>query len=225
MGCRQSKDIAEINRLQWKLELQDSEIDRLRKTIASQNDCLAAQEKVVTLMLGKKRKTELLVKDVDLMRGQLSTFKVVVYRKMHDQMEEIENSIGASNNKTSNIEELIVKKDWFIKNADSMLDNLEDLSSQMNFKLESKIQQNKTVSDDRTPHLVTKTQFVSSNAGPKATSKWVIDGSSLARALNEKSVGHNPTTPSDSEASSNSYVDISDISGHRLTGKVPRNSI
>lgn len=176
-------------------------------------------------MLGKKRKTELLVKDVDLMRGQLSTFKVVVYRKMHDQMEEIENSIGASNNKTSNIEELIVKKDWFIQNAERMLENLEDLSSQMNIKLESKIQQNKTVSDDRTPHLVTKTQFISSNARPKATSKWVIDGSSPARALNEKSVGHNPTTPGDSEASSNSYVDISDISGHRLTGKGPRNSM
>lgn len=224
MGCRQSKEIAEINRLQWKLELKDSEIDRLRKTIASQNDCLAAQEKVVTLMLGKKRKTELLVKDVDLMRWQLSTFQVVVDRKMHDQMEEIENSVGASKNKTSKIDELIVKKNWFIQNAESMLDNLEDLSSQINFKLESKIQQNKTVSDYCTPHLVTKTQFVSINAGPKATSKWVIDGSSPARALDEKSVGHKPTTPGDSEASSNSYLDISDISGHRLTGYTRKNS-
>lgn len=223
MGCRQSKDIAEINRLQWKLELKDSEIDRLRKTVATQHDSLAAQEKVVTLMLGKKRKTKLLVKDVDLMRQQLSIFKVVVDRKMQDQAEGMENSKGASNNKTSNIDELIVTKDRFIQKAESMLDNLEDLSSQINFKLESKIQQKRRVSDDRTPHLVTKTQFVSINAGPKAMSEWVIDGSSPARAL-EKSVGHNPTTPGDSEASCNSYLDISDISGHRLTGNTHKNS-
>lgn len=175
-------------------------------------------------MLGKKRKTKLLVKDVDLMRGQLSIFKVVVDRKMQDQVEGIENSQLASDNKTSNIDELIVKKDRFIQKAESMLYNLEDLSSQINFKLESKIQQNKRVSDDRTPHLVTKTQFVSINAGPKATSEWVIDGSSPARALHEKSVGHNPTTPGDSQASGNSYLDISDISGHMLTGNTHKNS-
>ena len=145
MGCRSSKDIIEITRLEGKLNLKEQEISKLRNHIRNRNEQVLEKDQIILVLLGKSFNKSKQIERISFVQEQIETFKAIVIKKITEIINLLESSQG-KDDELKNF--LLTKNEEFIKKADT----LSNSQIELNVEIEK---ENKHQTKDLFPHKKT----------------------------------------------------------------------